>query len=54
VVMSGGRVLAQGTPAALMGSTADPDVAALMAMPKRQAARIASILQRNGGEAPHG
>ena len=54
VVMSGGRILAQGTPAALMGGTADPEVAALMAMPKRQAARIAALLQRNGGEARHG
>jgi osmoprotectant transport system ATP-binding protein len=54
VVMSAGRVLAQGTPAALMSHQADPDVAALMAMPKRQAERIASILERNGTEAAHG
>ena len=52
--MSAGRILAQGTPAALMSDEADPAVAALMAMPKRQAERIASILQRNGGIAPHG
>jgi osmoprotectant transport system ATP-binding protein len=54
VVMSAGRILAHGTPAALMSGAADPAVAALMAMPKRQAERIASILERNGGEAPHG
>jgi osmoprotectant transport system ATP-binding protein len=54
VVMSGGRVLAQGTPAVLMSGAADPAVAALMAMPRRQAARIASILERNGGESPGG
>jgi osmoprotectant transport system ATP-binding protein len=54
VVMSGGRVLAQGTPAALMGGTADPEVAALMAMPRRQAARIAAILERDGEAARHG
>jgi osmoprotectant transport system ATP-binding protein len=54
VVMSAGNVLAQGTPAALMAHEADPDVAALMAMPKRQAARIAAILERNRGPAPHG
>jgi osmoprotectant transport system ATP-binding protein len=54
VVMSGGRVLAQGTPASLMGGTADPAVAALMAMPKRQAARIAAILERDGEAPPHG
>ena len=54
VVMSGGRVRAQGTPAALMANAADPDVTALMAMPKRQAERIAAILERNGGAATHG
>jgi osmoprotectant transport system ATP-binding protein len=54
VVMSAGRILAQGTPAALMGGAADPDVAALMAMPKRQAARIAAILERDGEAARHG
>jgi osmoprotectant transport system ATP-binding protein len=54
IVMSAGRILAQGTPAALMSGDADPAVAALMAMPRRQAARIASILERNGGEAAHG
>jgi osmoprotectant transport system ATP-binding protein len=54
VVMSAGRVLAQGTPRALMADAADPAVAALMAMPKRQAERIAAILERNGGGAPHG
>ena len=51
VVMSAGRVRAQGTPADLMSSTADPDVAALMAMPRRQAARIAAILERARPEA---
>jgi osmoprotectant transport system ATP-binding protein len=54
VVMSAGRILAQGTPAALMSDDADPDVTALMAMPKRQAERIAAILTRNGGAARHG
>jgi len=53
-VMSRGRILAQGTPAALMGGTSDPEVAALMAMPKRQAARIAAILERDGEAARHG
>ena len=54
VVMRAGQVLAHDTPQALMGSGIDPDVAALMAMPKRQTARIAAIMRRNGGEAPHG
>jgi osmoprotectant transport system ATP-binding protein len=54
VVMSAGRIRAQGTPAELMADTADPDVAALMAMPKRQAERIAAIMDRAGGAAAHG
>jgi osmoprotectant transport system ATP-binding protein len=54
VVMRAGRVLAQGTPAALMAREADPDVASLMAMPRRQAERIAAILDRNRGEVSHG
>jgi osmoprotectant transport system ATP-binding protein len=44
VVMSGGQVLAQDTPRALMGASASPEVAALMAMPRRQAERIRTIL----------
>jgi osmoprotectant transport system ATP-binding protein len=53
VVMSGGRVLAQGTPRELMSNSVDPAVAALMAMPKRQAERIAAIMAR-GEEGGHG
>jgi osmoprotectant transport system ATP-binding protein len=49
-VMSGGRVLAQGTPRELMSDGVDPAVAALMAMPKRQAERIAAIMTREGAE----
>ena len=45
-VMSGGRVLARGTPRELMGNP-DPSVAALMAMPKRQAERIAALMERD-------
>jgi osmoprotectant transport system ATP-binding protein len=54
VVMSGGEVLAQGPPRDLMAEDANPQVAALMAMPRRQAARIRAIMQGDGGEAPHG
>ena len=54
VVMSAGRILADGTPRALMSQATDPEVAALMAMPKRQAARIAAIMERSGGESPQG
>jgi osmoprotectant transport system ATP-binding protein len=54
VVMSAGRIRAQGTPAELMTDATDPDVAALMAMPRRQAERIAAIMDRAGGAAAHG
>jgi osmoprotectant transport system ATP-binding protein len=54
VVMSGGRIRAQGTPAELISDTADPEVAALMAMPRRQAERIAAIMDRAGGAPAHG
>jgi osmoprotectant transport system ATP-binding protein len=53
VVMRAGRILAHDTPRALMAHATDPEVAALMAMPKRQAERIAAIMARNGG-AQHG
>jgi hypothetical protein len=42
--MKSGRLLAHDTPQALM-SASDPDVAALMAMPKRQAERIRIIME---------
>jgi osmoprotectant transport system ATP-binding protein len=54
VVMRAGKVLAHDTPQALMAAGIDADVADLMAMPKRQAARIAAIMQHDGREAPHG
>jgi osmoprotectant transport system ATP-binding protein len=54
VVMRAGRVLAQDTPQALMTGEIDADVAALMAMPKRQAARIASLMQHGNPDAAHG
>jgi osmoprotectant transport system ATP-binding protein len=58
VIMRGGRILAHDTPRALMAQTADPEVAALMAMPKRQAERIAALMgsgeATNGGDAAHG
>jgi osmoprotectant transport system ATP-binding protein len=43
-VMKGGRLLARDTPRALMSDNRDPDVAALMAMPKRQAEQIRAVL----------
>ena len=53
-VMGAGRILAQGTPRELMAGTSDPDVTALVAMPRRQAARIAAILPRNAKDPAHG
>jgi osmoprotectant transport system ATP-binding protein len=43
-VMKSGRLLAHDTPLALMSAT-NPEVAALMAMPKRQAERIRIIME---------
>jgi osmoprotectant transport system ATP-binding protein len=43
-VMKAGRILADDSPRALMGQQSSPDVAALMAMPKRQADRIRTIM----------
>jgi osmoprotectant transport system ATP-binding protein len=44
VVMKAGRIIADDTPRALMAADAHPDVAALMAMPRRQAERVQAIL----------
>jgi osmoprotectant transport system ATP-binding protein len=57
VVMSAGRVIADGTPGALMAGGGGGDgveAAALMAMPRRQAERIRALLDRNGETAAHG
>jgi len=40
VVLKGGRILADGAPAALLAEAADPDVRALLEAPKRQAERL--------------
>ena len=40
VVLKAGRILADGAPAALLASSADPDVRALLEAPKRQAERL--------------
>ena len=49
VVMKGGRVLAHDTPRALMAGSSDPEVAALMASPRRQADRVAALLASADG-----
>jgi osmoprotectant transport system ATP-binding protein len=56
VVMSAGRIVADGTPAALMAGPADGEVAALMEMPRRQAERIRALMDAGGGarQSPHG
>jgi osmoprotectant transport system ATP-binding protein len=46
--MKAGRILADDTPQSLMSTQSSPDVAALMAMPKRQAERIRAIMDGNG------
>jgi len=43
VVMGGGRILADDAPGPLLGSDSVPEVAALMAMPRRQAERINAL-----------
>jgi osmoprotectant transport system ATP-binding protein len=47
-VMKAGRLLAYDVPKALISTPADPDVAALMAMPQRWAERIQHMLDGNG------
>jgi osmoprotectant transport system ATP-binding protein len=56
VVMSAGRIVADGTPAALMAGPADGEVAALMEMPRRQAERVRALMERgqSAGQSPHG
>ena len=49
VIMKSGRVLADAAPRALM-SAADPEVKALMDMPRRQAARVNALLGAPGDE----
>jgi osmoprotectant transport system ATP-binding protein len=43
VVMGGGRILADDAPGPLLAGDATPEVAALMAMPRRQAERISAL-----------
>ena len=46
VVMRAGRVVANDTPGALLAGHSDPEVAALMASPRRQAERVQALLER--------
>jgi osmoprotectant transport system ATP-binding protein len=50
-VMSAGRIVADGTPAALMAGGADGEVAALMEMPRRQAERIRALIEAGDSSA---
>ena len=50
VVLRAGKVVADGSPHALMAGHPDPDVARLMSMPARQAERVRRITREN----PHG
>lgn len=44
VIMAAGKVIADDTPQALLAGHADPAVAALMDMPRRQAQRVAALV----------
>jgi len=41
--MGGGHILAEDAPGPLLATRAPPEVAALMAMPRRQAERISAL-----------
>jgi osmoprotectant transport system ATP-binding protein len=45
IVMSAGRIVADDTPGALLAGHASAEVSALMAMPRRQAERIGTLLE---------
>ncbi len=48
-VMRQGRLIAAGTPGELVSGSADPDVRALMDMPRRQAERVQTRLSGDDG-----
>jgi len=52
VVMSAGRIVADDTPGALLAGHASPEAAALMAMPRRQAERIRTLMESGGPQMP--
>jgi osmoprotectant transport system ATP-binding protein len=52
VVMSAGRIVADDTPGALLSGHGSAEVSALMAMPRRQAERIRTLLEASGSEVP--
>ena len=54
VVMSAGRIVADDTPGALLAGHASAEASALMAMPRRQAERIRTLLEPSGRQIPHG
>jgi osmoprotectant transport system ATP-binding protein len=52
VVMSAGRIVADGAPGTLLAGHASAEASALMAMPRRQAERIRTLLESSGREVP--
>ena len=53
VVIKAGRILADGAPRGLLTAAADPEVQALMDMPRRQAERVRALMAKPG-EPEHG
>jgi osmoprotectant transport system ATP-binding protein len=51
VVMQAGRIVASGTPREMMNAHRDTAIAKLMDMPRRQAARVAAMLDEQSGPA---
>ncbi len=53
-VMRAGRVVQEGTPAAVMAAPADSYVEDLLSAPRRQAEKLAALMDGDGGEAKEG
>jgi osmoprotectant transport system ATP-binding protein len=58
IVMNAGRIVADDAPGVLLSGHANAEASALMAMPRRQAERIRTLLESGGreipGQTPHG
>src|SRR5262249_39789662 len=52
VVMSAGRIVGDGAPGPLLAGRGGAEVSTMMAMPRRQAERIRTLLESSGSQAP--